>query len=192
MADTLIDRPGGAERRESPSGRAERDRPGDASGRLRETLDDARQQASGVADRLKEEGKGAFARQKDSTAEQVTAVADALRDSADELNRRDPQAGRFVAFAAERLEGFGQQLRARDLDALIDDAVRWGRQSPMALFAGSMALGFLVSRFIKSSASSPRSPAMRSGGAQGRGTARRRSLAAQNWSWSNDNNGRSS
>jgi hypothetical protein len=187
MADTLMDRPGspasGSTSSSSPTSRGGDDRPGELGNRARETLDEARQQAAGLAGRVKDEGKAALSQQKEGAAEQVTGVADALRTTADELNRSNPQMGRFVSYAAERLEGFGTQLRNRDLDSLIDDATRWGRESPTALFAGSMALGFLLSRFLKSSASTPRhgtSDEMHSVSTR-RG---HRNTGAQDWSWS--------
>jgi hypothetical protein len=191
MADTLMDRPGspasGSTSSSSPTSRGGDDRPGELGNRARETLDEARQQAAGLASRVKDDGKAALSQQKEGAAEQVTGVADALRTTADELNRRNPQMGRFVSYAAERLEGFGTQLRNRDLDSLIDDATRWGRESPTALFAGSMAIGFLLSRFLKSSASTPRhstSEAMGSASSR-RG---RRNTGAQDWSWSGGSN----
>lgn len=195
MADTLMDRPGspasGSTGSSSPTSRGGEDRPGELGARARETLEDARQQAAGLAGRVKDEGKAALSQQKEGAAEQVTGVADALRTTADELNRRNPQMGRFVSFAAERLEGFGTQLRNRDLDSLIDDATRWGRESPTALFAGSMALGFLLSRFLKSSASSPRH---NTPDETDRVSTRRsrRNTGAQDWSWSGGGMGDSS
>ncbi len=193
MADTLMDRPGGsasgssgsASGSSNPAARGGDDRPGDLTARAKETLDDAKQQAAGLASRVKDEGKAALAQQKAGAAEQVTGVADALRSTADQLNQRNPQVGRFVGYAAERLEGFGEQLRSRDLDGLIDDATRWGRESPVALFAGSIAVGFLLSRFLKSSASTPRARSAGSASSNSMsGRRQRRDIGAHDWSWS--------
>jgi hypothetical protein len=194
MADTLMDRPGGSasstagSSSSNPASRGGDDRPGDITARARDTLDDAKQQAAGLASRAKDEGKSALSQQKEGAAEQVTGVAQALRTTADELNQQNPQVGRFVSYAAERLEGFGEQLRRRDLDTLIDDASRWGRESPVALFAGSIAVGFLLSRFLKSSASAPRQSAGSAQTSASRGTTahrnRSRDTGAHDWSWS--------
>jgi hypothetical protein len=194
MADTLMDRPGGpastttGSSSSNPASRAGDDRPGEIAARARDTLDEAKQQAAGLASRVKDEGKTVLSQQKEGAAEQVTGVAQALRTTADELNQQSPQVGRFVGYAAERLEGFGEQLRRRDLDTLIDDASRWGRESPVALFAGSIAVGFLLSRFLKSSASAPLETAASAPTSHGSSTTahrnRSRDTGAHDWSWS--------
>jgi hypothetical protein len=114
-------------------------------------VDDVRQRATSLADEARTESKQALARQKDAAAGQADSVASALRSAAADLDRDEPQASRFVAYAAERLEAFGRQVRDKDIDSLITDAERLGRRSPAAFFAGSVALGFLLSRFLKSS-----------------------------------------
>jgi hypothetical protein len=136
----------GTPRRNSPEG----------ADRTREAVDDVRRTASSLLDETRRDGRQMLDRQKDAATEQVGAVASALRSAADDLHRHDDQrAGRFVEFAADRLESFGNMVRNRDIDSLIDDAERLGRRSPAAFFAGSIALGFLLSRFLKSSARSP-------------------------------------
>ena len=156
MANYDFDRPGspGSATSGSPVGRSGTDRPGDsasAAQRARETVDDIKQQAGSLADEAKEQGKAAIERQKDSAAGELGAAAEALRSGANRLQQEHPQAGRFVEYAAERLETFGQQIRSKDLDTLIDDAMQMARRSPAAFFAGSVAAGFLLSRFVKSS-----------------------------------------
>lgn len=118
-----------------------------------EALAEARQQAGSLASEAKEQGKAALSRGKDSTAAQLETVADSLHATADDLKERNQeQAGRFIDYAAERLDAFSRRMRDKDLDALIEDAARIGRNSPVTLFAGSVAAGFLLSRFVKSSA----------------------------------------
>jgi hypothetical protein len=138
---------------ESPAGRGGVDRPGrpDESGKAREAMDEARQKAASLAGEARAEGKNVLSQQKEGAAEQVGSVASALRSAADDLQQRDPRTGRFVSYAADRLENFGRQVRDKDIDSLIGDAERLGRRSPAVFFAGSVALGFLLSRFLKSS-----------------------------------------
>jgi vacuolar-type H+-ATPase subunit H len=148
----------------SPAGRGGVDRPGrpDESGKAREAMDEARQKAASLASEAKAEGKTVLSQQKEGAAEQVGSVASALRSAADDLQQRDPGAGRFVSYAADRLESFGRQVRDKDIDSLIGDAERLGRRSPAVFFAGSVALGFLLSRFLKSSSHSKDSQRRRS------------------------------
>lgn len=157
MAEEVKDRPGPGSGRgggSGPAARGERgeSRPGES---LRDTAEEMRQQAAGVADHAKHEGKAAIGRQKDVAAREMDSVAGALHDTAQRMSDSDsavaPAIGRYVGYAAEQLEHFGRQLRGKDIDTLIDDATALGRRSPTALFAGSMAAGFLLARFLKSS-----------------------------------------
>ena len=118
----------------------------------REVLEDAKQKVSSLSREAKEQGKDALSRQKEGAAEQLGSVAAALHTAADELEHRDQaKAGRFVSYAAEQLESFGRRIRDKDIDSLIDEASRMGRRSPGTFFVGSLVVGFLVSRFLKSS-----------------------------------------
>ncbi|MGZ9030644.1 MAG: hypothetical protein ACXW2G_04675 [Burkholderiaceae bacterium] len=135
---------GGAAR---PAGRM-----GDPGARGREALDDAKQKIGSLGQEAKEQGKEALSRRKEGAAEQFGSVAAALHTTADDLQgRNQPQAGRFVSYAAEQLESFGRRIRDKDVDSIIDEASQMGRRSPAVFFAGSVVVGFLVSRFLKSS-----------------------------------------
>lgn len=118
----------------------------------RETIDTVKQEASGLAGRATEQGRSLLSRQKDAAAEHLDAVARALHGSARGLEREEPAAGRYVGYAADRLQSMGRQLRDRDLDALLDDVQDLGRRAPGAFFAGTVVAGFLMARFLKSSA----------------------------------------
>lgn len=123
------------------------------SGAMREAADEVRHHAADIAGRAKEQGKTILAQQKEAAAGQVDSVASAFRSTARQLedeNRAD--VGRYVGFAAERLESIGRQLRDKDVDSLIGDAQDLARRSPVAFFGGSVIAGFLLARFIKSSA----------------------------------------
>jgi hypothetical protein len=124
----------------------------DRSTRLPGSMAEAKEQASDIAQRATQQGKAMAEQKKDSAAEQVDSVAQALRKTAGELEQEHGQAGRYVGLAAEKLETFSRRLRQKDIDGLIDDAQELGRRSPGVLFAGSVAAGFLLARFLKSSA----------------------------------------
>jgi hypothetical protein len=117
------------------------------------TLNDAKERAAQMATQAKEQGKAFAARQKDAAAAQVDSVASAVRDTAQRMeNGQSGQVGRYVGMAADRLESFGRQLREKDIDTLIEDAQGFARRSPMAFFGGSVVAGFLLARFLRSSA----------------------------------------
>jgi hypothetical protein len=117
------------------------------------TLNEARERAAQMASQAKERGKAMAARQKDAAAAQLDTVASAVRDTAGRMeNGQSGQVGRYVGMAADRLESFGRQLREKDIDTLIEDAQGFARRSPVAFFGGSVVAGFLLARFLRSSA----------------------------------------
>ncbi|HZW14146.1 MAG TPA: hypothetical protein VFF81_13265 [Noviherbaspirillum sp.] len=147
----------------APSGRASPPTAGDtgdsdvrrASGDTsapKQALDETKRAAQDLAGRAKEQGRSAIEQQKHTAAEQVDSVAHAFRRAASQLQQDEQSsAGQYVDSAAQRLESFAQQLRQKDLDSMLRDVEDLGRRSPVTLFAGSLAAGFLISRFLKSS-----------------------------------------
>jgi len=126
---------------------------GGPSGTGKQMADDAKHYAEDMAGRAKEQGRTMFEQQKHSAARQVDSVAHAFRGAAIQLrNEEQSQASQYVTMAADRLESFGQQLRHKNMDTLIDDVENLGRRAPGTFFAGSVVAGFLFARFLKSSA----------------------------------------
>jgi hypothetical protein len=79
-------------------------------------------------------------------------IRDATKETIDSVREEaSGLAGRYVGYAAERLQSLGRQLRDKDVDALIHDAQDLGRRAPGAFFAGSVVAGFLLARFLKAS-----------------------------------------
>jgi hypothetical protein len=116
-------------------------------------MHEARQQAEKLSDRAMEQGRSLFDNQKDNAARQVDSVAHAFRNTAGQLSGEgQSQAGQYVGMAADRLESLGRQLRQKDLDTMVNDVQDLGRRAPGAFFAGSVVAGFLLARFMKSSA----------------------------------------
>lgn len=125
----------------------------DLRGTARETIDSVKHEASDMAARAAEQGKSLLGRQKDTAAGHLDSVANALHGTARQLEaEHKAPLGRYVDYAARQLESAGRQLRDKDVDRLIGDARDLGRRAPGALFAGSVVAGFLLSRFLKSSA----------------------------------------
>lgn len=114
--------------------------------------DEARQYADDIASRAKDKGRSMFEQQKDMAVGQLDTVAHALRSSADQLHGDGKQqVARYIDMAADQLESFGSRFREKDLDTLIDDTQNLARRSPGAFLAVTVAAGFLLTRFLKSS-----------------------------------------
>lgn len=112
----------------------------------------ARQYAGDMTVRAKDKGRSMFEQQKDAAVGQLDNVADALRRTASELQQStSPQVAQYIDMAADQLETLGSRLREKDLDTLISDTQNLARRNPGIFLAGTMAAGFVLARFLKSS-----------------------------------------
>src|SRR3546814_8495932 len=59
--------------------------------------------------------------------------------------------GEYADQAARGREGFAQTLREKDLDGLVEDVGDFARRQPALFLGGAVALGFAMSRFLKTS-----------------------------------------
>ena len=105
---------------------------GQARGRLRDQID---QRSTQAGDQVQ------------STAQDVRKVAEQLRGQG-----KDTPA-RVAEQVADRAESFGSYLRDADGERLLRDVEDFARRQPMLVAAGSLALGFAASRFLKASSS---------------------------------------
>jgi len=111
-----------------------------------------RQQASDLANRGGEQVKGQLANQKHNAAQRITPVQTALRETGQQLrNQGQGPMAEYADSAADQVERFAGYLRENDVDTLLNDARGFARRNP-AVFLGSGALlGFIATRFLKSS-----------------------------------------
>ncbi len=105
---------------------------GKARSRLREQID---QRSTQAGDEIR------------STAHQVRSLAEQLRAQGKDMPAR------MVEQAADRSESFGTYLRDADGERLLSDVESFARRQPLAVAAGSLALGFAASRLLKASSS---------------------------------------
>lgn len=122
---------------------------------------EARQYAGDMANRAKDKGRTLFEQQKESAVGQLGGVAHALRNTAGQMQGEglQPQIARYIDMAAGQLESLGDRIRNKDLDTLINDTQNLARRSPGAFLAGTVAVGFLLARFMKSSSDRQRESA---------------------------------
>lgn len=100
----------------------------------------ARGQATGFVDR-----------RKDDAAQTVGDLANSLRATGDQFEgRANIQA--FVGSAADGLEQLASSIRERSVGELYGEFETYARARPVAVAAASVVAGFLLARFIKSSA----------------------------------------
>ena len=121
----------------------------------RQLFDSAREQATGYVDQRKNEA-----------AQSVIELANTLRESAGALGDR-PSIRAVADGAAKGLEQLAENLRERDFAELLDGVETMVPRRPGVAAAVTLTAGFLLARFVKASAESPRQTrpqSQRSGG----------------------------
>lgn len=113
---------------------------GTAAEKGRVLLDSAKGQAVSFADQ-----------RKDSAAQSIADIAASLRDTGGGFEDR-PNLKAFVGSAADGLEQLSTSLKDRSFADIYGDVESYARRQPMVFGAVAAFAGFLVARFIKSSA----------------------------------------
>jgi hypothetical protein len=126
---------------------------GDVEDRFSSVGEEARTQASAATDAVKESARDAAEQRKRAGRDQIGGVADAAEAAANELQGKMPQAAEYIRGVAGQLDTLASTMRERSVDDLIAQTADFARKQPVAFFAGTVAVGFALSRFLKSSAS---------------------------------------
>jgi len=115
-----------------------------ASSAIREQ---AAQLAQEVGHGLIESGES----QKARGVEAIRRFAKAIDSAASELQSQSPTLASSVHQAARRVEGLSDNLSNRKVGELMDSAAELARAQPALFIGGSVAAGFALARFLKSS-----------------------------------------
>jgi hypothetical protein len=90
--------------------------------------------------------------QKSQGAERLGGVARAVHSAASEIERDLPQAAGYIHEAADRLQRASSAVRNQSVEEIITAIDDFARRQPVAFFGGSVLAGFVLSRFLKSTA----------------------------------------
>ena len=97
-----------------------------------------------------------FDSQKSGVANGMGGLAKALRRAGDELEQQHQESvGRYVDWAADRLEGLADTMRHKNVSGVVADAADLARRQPALFLGGAIVLGFGLARVLKSSARRP-------------------------------------
>ena len=78
-------------------------------------------------------------------------LARMVSDAAAQVDEKvGPQYGQYARTAAETITGFSDQIKAKELDALIEDARGFVSKSPAIAIGTAAALGFVLARLVRS------------------------------------------
>lgn len=112
---------------------------------------------SGITDRIKEDGKQRIDSTKRSAADQIEQVAGVISRAGSELGDGQPRLAGYANQAADRVNALANRLRTASIEDLIEDTRDLARRNPGLFILGGVALGIVVSRFLKASSSNLRS-----------------------------------
>lgn len=90
-------------------------------------------------------------RRKSDAAQSVADLANSLRESGKSLGER-PNIQALIGSAADGLDQFADTIRSRSFNDIFNDVEVVMRRRPAAVAATTLVAGFLLARFIKSSA----------------------------------------
>lgn len=114
-----------------------------------QVVSEAKDVASSVAGQAKELVGSQVARQAERSANDISDVARALRQTKQGL--QDNIAAPYIDTAADQLERLSRFLRTADAPQMVRSVETFARREPLIFLGGAFALGMLGARFLKSS-----------------------------------------
>lgn len=119
-----------------------------------ETVSQAKQAVSESLDQAKRQMQTTFDERKTQAAGRLGGIANALRQTGEQLNaQNEPQFGQYAKSAAEQIENWSNMLQTKNLNELMGEVQAFAHRQPELFIAGSLAAGLLLGRFLKSSGS---------------------------------------
>lgn len=95
-----------------------------------------------------------FGQYRDTAADQIEALAQGAKSFVSELEDKDTLGmSDYLTDMAESMTGLAGNLRGKSAEQLLHDAADLARSNPALFIAGSVAIGFGLSRFLKAGSS---------------------------------------
>ena len=121
-----------------------------AKRQLGQATDTTREELSHVTDQVRQQADSMISEQKSMAADRLGTLASTLRQTSRQLqDQQEGQMGRYAEIVADQVDMAADFLRTRNTGDLVGEVQRLARRSPEAFVAGSLAVGFLIGRFIK-------------------------------------------
>jgi ElaB/YqjD/DUF883 family membrane-anchored ribosome-binding protein len=92
--------------------------------------------------------------QKDQAASALHSVAEAVRQSGDQLRQEQPQLASLANQAADRVDSASDYIRQHDVRDFVHSAEDFARREPLIFLGGAFAIGLIAARFLKASSPS--------------------------------------
>lgn len=126
--------------RENPAGKS-----GDVKSKAQQASQEAKQQ-------VKQQASQKLDQNRERAADELDKIAHAARAAVSDLEEQQQDGlSNYVAEMASGIGTLANSLREKNMDDLIQEAKRIARNNPALFLAGSVAIGFGLSRFAKAS-----------------------------------------
>ena len=123
--------------------------PGSTQDHLHSIVDEA----GALLDDAKAQGADQYTHYRDAAAEELDSLKESARSAASALEGKDSLGlSHYLAQAAECLGDFAEQVRHQSAEDLLHKGSRLAQNNPGLFLAGSVAIGFGLSRFLGASA----------------------------------------
>lgn len=110
-------------------------------------------EAGALLNEAKAQGSEQFEHYRDTAAEQLDSLKQGAQSAASALEGNDTLGlSQYLGQAAEYLGSFAEQIRHESAEDLLHRGSRLARDNPALFLAGSVAIGFAMSRFLRASA----------------------------------------
>jgi hypothetical protein len=118
-----------------------------------DVADDIKERAKAAKSNIREQAEARADYWRDGAIDAVAQVAGALNAAASTLEDGQPWLARPVARMADHVDEFATSGRDKSLGELRTDIEEMTRHNPVLVVGGAIALGFALSRVLKSSSS---------------------------------------
>lgn len=109
-------------------------------------------QSAGLMDKVRNGAASQLGVQKDRVTEGVSSVAQAVRQSTQQLRDNQHETiAQYVEQTVDRVERFAERMKEKDANELVRDAQQFARRNPAVFVAAAFGVGIVAARFLKSS-----------------------------------------
>lgn len=123
-----------------------------AKDQAKEAVQQTQQKAGQVVDQARQQVKSQLSVQKDRAVDGLESVAEALRNTSQQLHEgQQAGVGQYADSAAELVERASGYLREREVEDLVFEVENFARRNPVMFLTGAFLIGFSAARFLKSS-----------------------------------------
>jgi len=115
-------------------------------------IQQTRQKAGEVMDQARDQVTSQLESQKERVTSTLSGVADALRQTGEQLRQQNQEpVGHLADRAADAVTRISGYLHERDIRQIVGSVESYAREQPAVFIGGAFALGLLMARFLKSS-----------------------------------------